>query len=89
MQVLRREIEFLKTFLQQMSKLSELSSRTSVPRYFRSHLLGTGIVEEGESLAPFVDLYRRYRKEWLSLVANARARSWSWANLLASRKVAV
>jgi hypothetical protein len=81
--------EFLKAFLMQVSKLSELESPTKVPWFFRRHLVGNGVVEDGQPLAPFVDLYRRYRNEWLALVAKARAQGWSWANLLTPRKVAV
>jgi len=81
--------EFLKAFLMQVSKLSELEPRAKEPWFLRRHLVGTGAVEDGQPLTPFVDLYRRYRNEWLALVAKARAQGWSWANLLTPRKVAV
>jgi hypothetical protein len=81
--------EFLKAFLVQVSKLSELESRTEVPWFLRRHLIGTGVVQDGQPLTPFVDLYRRYRNEWLALVAKAQALGWSWPNLLTPRKVAV
>jgi hypothetical protein len=79
----------LKVFLMQVSNLSGLDTQTEVPWFFRRHLVGTGVVEDGQPLTPFANLYRRYRKEWLSLVAKAQAQGWSWANLLAPRKVAV
>ena len=83
------ELGNLKAFLMKLNKLSALESHAEVPGFFRCHLIGTGVVQHSEQLTPFVDLYRRYRKEWLTLVARAQTQGWSWANLLAPRKVAV
>jgi hypothetical protein len=38
---------------------------------------------------PFVDLLRRYRREWLDLAAHGQSRQWLWADWLTPRKVAV
>jgi hypothetical protein len=83
------EMRFLRAFLMQSAKLAELDDPTGMPRFFRGHLLGTGVAENGESLAPFVELFRRYRQEWLGLVAKGRERGWPWARLLTPERVAV
>lgn len=78
-----RRLAYLKAFLMQVEKLADLDGRPAIPRFFRRHLVGTGVVAQGEPLAPYVELYRRYRSEWLALVARGRAEGWTWAEMLA------
>jgi hypothetical protein len=60
------------------------------PRWQPVHrLLGTRVVADATALAPFIDLFRRYRREWLELAARGQSRQWLWADWLAPRKVAV
>lgn len=84
-----RRLSYLKAFLMQVEKLSELDARPSVPRFFKRHLLGTGVVAVGEPLTPYVALYRRYRSEWLELVARGLSEGWTWADLLSPAESAV
>lgn len=84
-----RRLSYLKAFLMQVEKLSELDSLAAVPRFFKRHLVGTGVVAHGEPLTPHVALYRRYRKEWLELVARGRSEGWSWADMLSPAESAV
>ncbi len=82
-------LAYLKAFLMQVEKLSELDAHPSVPRFFRRHLVGTGVVAQGGSLSPHVDLFRRYRDEWLALVARGRVEGWAWADLLSPAETPV
>jgi len=79
----------LLAFLRQVDRLAELDRDGAVPRFFRNHLLGTKVIRDEASLAPFVELFRRYRREWLDLAARGQTRQWLWADWLAPRKVAV
>jgi hypothetical protein len=58
-----RESQPLAAFRQQAARLAELDGQT-VPAFFRQHLFSTRIVTSDKELAPFVDLFRRYRREW-------------------------
>jgi hypothetical protein len=79
----------LLAFLHQVDRLTELDGAGRMPRFFRNHLLGTKVVHDETSLAPFVDLFRRYRREWLDLAARGQSRQWLWADRLTPRKVVV
>ena len=82
-QIEPRRLKYLKALLMQVDKLGELDSDGPVPLFFKRHIVGSGIVSPGESLAPHVELYQRYRREWLDLVAAGQAEGRSWADLLA------
>lgn len=79
----------LQAFLYQVDKLAELDAGETVPRFFRDHLLGTKVVLDKTAMGPFVDLFRRYRHEWLELAARGQTRGGLWADWLAPKKVAV
>jgi 7-cyano-7-deazaguanine synthase in queuosine biosynthesis len=66
-----RELRALTAFRQQSARLADLDG-PEVPAFFRRHLFSTRIVSSDEELAPFVDLFRRYRLEWAALETDAR-----------------
>jgi 7-cyano-7-deazaguanine synthase in queuosine biosynthesis len=85
----KKRLHALRAFLWQAERLAELDSAGSVPTFFRNHLLGTKVILDDTALAPFVELFRRYRREWLEIAARGQTRQWLWADWLAPRKVAV
>ncbi len=66
-------------FLLQVDSLSDLDCDT---HRLRRHLLQTGVISRSDSLQPYLDLYGRYRREWLDLLAQAKADGCTWANLI-------
>jgi 7-cyano-7-deazaguanine synthase in queuosine biosynthesis len=66
-----RQLAALIAFRQQAARLADLDGPV-VPAFFRRHLLSTQIVSSDEELAPFVSLFRRYRREWIALERDAR-----------------
>lgn len=85
----KKRLRALQAFLWQAERLAELDDEKAVPKFFRNHLLGTKVVLDETTLPPFVDLFRRYRREWLELAARGQTLEWPWADWLAPRKVAV
>jgi 7-cyano-7-deazaguanine synthase in queuosine biosynthesis len=71
----------LNTFIEQVVRLGQLTAG-NIPGFFRRHLLGTQVVEHESALRPFVELFRRYRCEWLALAELGRAYGWPWADRL-------
>ena len=78
----KERLKYLKAFIIQIDRLSELDSPGRVPRFFRRHLVGTKIVQPDRSMDFFADLFRRYRREWLQFIGYAQAKNLAWAGLL-------
>jgi 7-cyano-7-deazaguanine synthase in queuosine biosynthesis len=70
-QATERESRALTAFRQQAARLADLDG-PEVPAFFRRHLFSTRIVSSDEELAPFISLFRRYRREWTALERDAR-----------------
>jgi hypothetical protein len=83
-----KRFKFLWAFLRQVNQLSELGVGRSIPRFFSRHLIGTRVVARHEPFDFYVDLFGRYRREGLALLADGRARGWFWANLVGPAAVA-
>jgi 7-cyano-7-deazaguanine synthase in queuosine biosynthesis len=71
LQAAARESRALTALRQQAARLADLDGPT-VPAFFRRHLFSTQIVSSGKDLAPFVNLFRRYRREWVVLARDLR-----------------
>lgn len=91
-----KRLRALQAFLHQVDGLAELEAGGTVSRSFRHHLLnfrrhllGTKVVLEEATIAPFIELFSSYRHEWLELAARGQTFGWPWADWLAPRKVAV
>lgn len=76
-----KKMDYLKAFLNQIDSLVE-TDHGRLPVNISKHLYQTGLVELGESAEVYVDLYRRYRREWLAYVTKARLNGCKWANLI-------
>jgi 7-cyano-7-deazaguanine synthase in queuosine biosynthesis len=77
-----QRLKHLKAFLMQVVHLAALDSQDELPRRLRRHLLGSGVIGQGDSPLPQIELLRRYRQEWLTIAAEGKERGWSWVNLL-------
>ena len=82
------QLTCLKAVLLRVDELSRLEHGHELPGFFVRHLRGTGIVSNGESLEPFVELFRRYRQEWLGVVELGQRAGWPWAKWLSFQKAA-
>jgi 7-cyano-7-deazaguanine synthase in queuosine biosynthesis len=73
--------KYLAAFLNQIDSWTDLD-KNILPIAVLQHLVGTEIVGVGEPVQVYVDLYKRYRLEWLEFIASARKNGCSWANLV-------
>ena len=62
---------------EQIARLGDLDSGI-VPAFFRRYLKTTGAAITDAQIAPHAEVYRRYRREWMLLVADARRRNFPW-----------
>jgi hypothetical protein len=60
----------------QVNKLSTLDRSDEIPRSLVRHLRATGVIDDDQIPAPLIDLYRRYRREWLLLTKQA-CKDWN------------
>lgn len=72
-----KHLRTIRLFHQQACRLAELENE-QVPGFFRTYLYVTHAVFSNEELKPYVDVYRRYRREWDALIADARHRGLPW-----------
>jgi 7-cyano-7-deazaguanine synthase in queuosine biosynthesis len=71
--------KYLDAFLNQIDGLA-VTDEGRLPSPVAQHLIRTEVVRVEESQQAFVDLYRRYRGEWLRFVKQARLNGCGWAN---------
>ena len=76
-----RKLNYLKAFLNQIDSLAE-TDFGRLPVNISKHLYQTGLVERGASTEVYVDLYNKYRREWLAFVTKAQLNGCKWANLI-------
>jgi 7-cyano-7-deazaguanine synthase in queuosine biosynthesis len=62
----------------QLYRLADLENGAAFHRTDLNYLHHTEVIAAGESPAALVDLYRRYRSEWLRLIAAGQERGWPW-----------
>ena len=72
-----KQMQAIRAFHQQIAHLPELDSGHAPP-CFKRYLKATKAISSDAQLAPHVEVYRRYRKEWLALIADARCRRLPW-----------
>jgi hypothetical protein len=70
-------MQIIQTFHQQIAQLTELDTNDA-PQHFKRYLKATNAVSCDAQIEPYVEIYRRYRKEWLSLIDDARRRGLPW-----------
>jgi 7-cyano-7-deazaguanine synthase in queuosine biosynthesis len=72
-----RHLRGVKAFHEQVAQLRELDSGL-VPARLRRYLRTTKAASTDEEIAPHAEVYRRYRREWMLLIADARRRGFPW-----------
>lgn len=81
-QVSERDLKYLKAFLYQVIQLGDIQAGAPLPQGVRRHLIGTGIVGNGESTELIARLLTTYRDEWQQVIAQAQDRGISWTRLV-------
>jgi 7-cyano-7-deazaguanine synthase in queuosine biosynthesis len=77
--------ENLRAFLMQVDKLSTLDHSDQPPRSLIRHLRATDVISDGRVPGMLLDLYRRYRKEWLLLAERGLKEGWKWSRMIATQ----
>lgn len=72
-----KRVRAIKAFHRQIARIGELDVGNA-PACFKRYLRATHAVSTNEQLAPHVEVYRRYREEWLVLIADAIRRGLPW-----------
>lgn len=72
---------YLSAFLNQVDCLNETDLR-KLPLCIEKHLRQTHIFNGGYSVETAVDLFRRYRDEWLGLIRRAESIGCKWTKLI-------
>lgn len=73
-----RHLVKIRAFQQQAGRLADLDDGR-LPTCFRTYLYATGAVANESELAPHIEIYDRYRREWERLIAQARQNGVTWA----------
>ena len=81
LKVAPKKLNYLKAFLNQIDSLAE-TDLGRLPVSISKHLYQTGLVERGAPMEVYIDLYKRYRSEWLAFVSKAELNGCQWAGLI-------
>ena len=77
----RRKMNYLLAFLNQIDSLSNTTGRC-LPLSVSKHLSRTQLIRAGEPQQPFIDLYAKYHREWMSFIRTAKAKGCQWCDLI-------
>jgi hypothetical protein len=72
-----RELNFLKAMIVQLDDYRDLNGDNPLPLALRSHL--ARIFEPGEDVRPLIEVLRKYRNEWLSVIEDGQRCGRRWA----------
>lgn len=72
------KLRYLLGYLVQIDSLSQLD-QDRLPLITTRHLRTTNMLQPGEPVQPYVNLFRRYRTEWYGLIEQARKNGCDWA----------
>ncbi len=76
------KLDNLLAFLMQIDKLSQLDNSDQLPAFVIRHLRATGVIRSDSVPMELVDLYKRYRREWLSLIEIGQQKGWKWTQMM-------
>ena len=76
-----KKLWYLKAFLLLVYQLEELEE-DRMPIVLARHLRETGVLGSEMTLQSCLDLYGRYRREWLAFLELARSNGCRWSNLI-------
>jgi hypothetical protein len=74
-------MNYLLAFLNQIDSLSSAAGQC-LPISVAKHLSRTELIRVGESQQPFIDLYAKYYRGWLSFIRTAKAKGCQWCDLI-------
>jgi hypothetical protein len=77
-----QRLHYLKAFLDQVVQLEGVQENQPLPLRIRRHLVGTGVLANGDRVNSVVRLLRTYRDEWRETIAQAQGRGISWTKLM-------
>jgi len=81
------KLDYLRAFLLQVNKLSVLDFSNELPSFVTRHLQSTEIVTNSRIPVEIIDLYKRYRREWLMIIARGQQQGWKWSKIMAPATV--
>jgi len=76
------KLEYVKAFLIQVDKLSQLDYSDVLPDFVVQHLRATEVITDNRIPTELIDLYRRYRREWLDLLVYGFRQGWEWCRMM-------
>ena len=76
-----KKLRYLKAFLLLVDQLDELEE-DRMPIVLARHLRETDVLGSEMTLQSCLDLYSRYRREWLAFLERARSNGCRWSNLI-------
>jgi len=77
------KLKYVKAFLIQVDKLSQLDYSDVLPDFVVQHLRATEVITDNRIPTELIDLYRRYRREWLDLLVYGSRQGWEWCRMMA------
>jgi len=75
-------LDYLRAILGQVVRFAEFDGQGEIPRRFRRHLLGSGVIGDDVPQEAVVGVLQRYRREWLDLAQEGARLGWRWTGLL-------
>lgn len=82
--IAREDMISVLAFHEQVANLKLLDSEI-VPPFLGRYLKATNAVDSDHQIAPHAEVHRRFRREWVSLIAEARRRGFPWVSPTKSR----
>jgi 7-cyano-7-deazaguanine synthase in queuosine biosynthesis len=79
--------DYLRAFLLQVTKLATLDHTSDLPPSLVRHLRATEVITDDQVPSRLIDLYRRYRQEWLLLVNRGLAEGRQWSRMMSPVQV--
>ncbi len=77
-----KKLDNLLAFLMQIDKLSQLDYSDQLPAFVIRHLRATEVISSDCVPMELVDLYKRYRLEWLRLIDIGQQKGWKWTQIM-------
>ena len=76
------KLKYLRAFLMQIDKLGALDCSDQLPDFMMRHFRATEVISSNRAPCELVDLYRRYRNEWLHLISRGQREGWEWTQMM-------
>ncbi len=77
-----KKLKYLRAFLMQIDKLGALDFSNQLPDFMMRHFRATEVISSDRAPSELVELYRRYRDEWLHLISRGQREGWEWTQMM-------